>query len=781
MIKYRHLFIFLFLIGQNAIAQQDVYQWRMGIQGGAMHYYGDLNKRFFPKSPLLQNRDWNYLSYGASIEKFLSDSWAIKLNYWNGKSIANDIFTDQNQTIIIDKSNFTRALNAQTQLQALNFQFTYYFDNGKWRSNRAFISPYFTAGIGLVDFKVYADLQDAGGNRYHYWSDNTIRNQAENNPAGQIIRQDGNFETYLSDLQTEGKAYSTRVLQIPLGIGLKFRLSNRLNLNLEMLANYTFTDYLEDVSGNYLTQFSSEIQQIAANPSNSNQVNRGRENDPWNDIYAFTSLGLHYNWGAKKTNFKAPKIFASNNEPTFNAPIIIQKTDTLTNPLTEKDSLVIRRDTLKISPLAPHLVYTQPFQRNLVIGQDSIWLQSNDSSSKPLIPPSQSWYFQPIDTLVQFTSTDKPLLNNQLADNSLVQNPSQNPALIPNSSPTETQDLSKTLNEIAYLEFQIKKKKLENELQALQNPPINNLENKTANQLTVSSLNAKKDSLIQHLNSNSSIQLTEAQNYALQERLRLEKEKQAFYLEQLSALKRANEANQNRLNATVAVPLATNVNPNQTPQKPDNQKFSPSDSLIKAQNIKVDSLAIRQQIRQTLAPDSLLQTHPAWESVSQKIDQLALQMAVEKQTQANAQSNQQLLNEIQTLKNQVLSLQNQLNKPSLVSPPPTRLLTNYEVYFASGLMEIDALQRSKLATIIQQIRASNANCTFVLQGYSDKFGNAAQNMSLSKLRAEKVRDLLLAFGVPWSAIQVEYYGSNHAGNLTNPALDRRVELRVIGN
>jgi outer membrane protein OmpA-like peptidoglycan-associated protein len=774
MMKYRHLFIFLLLIGQSTLAQQDIYQWRIGIQGGVVHTYGDLNQRFFARSPLLQNRDWNYLSYGASLEKFLSESWSIKLNYLNSKSIVNDIFTDQNQLIVVDKSNFKRALNAQTQLQAINFQFTYYLDNGKWRSNRAFISPYFTFGLGLADFKVYGDLLDVAGNRYHYWSDKTIRNQPESNPAGQIIRQDGNFETNLTDLQTEGKVYPTRVLQIPLGIGLKFRLSNRLNLNFEMLANYTFTDYLDDVSGNYLTLFNSEIQQIAANPSNNNQTLRGRENDRWNDIYAFTSVGLHYNLGAKKTTFKAPKIFASNNTPTFNEPIIIQKIDTLKHPITEKDSLVIRRDTLKINPLAPHLVYTQPFQQTLNIGQDSTRFQPAIRTDTLLLKPSQSWYFQPIDTLVQFTATDKPLITRQLTDNTLT----QNTELIPNSSPTETQDLQKTLNEIAYLEFQIKKKKLENELQALQNSPINNLENKTANQLVISNLNIKKDSLTQSLNSNSSVQLTEAQNYALQERLRLEKEKQAFYLEQLSALKRTNEVNQNQMNFAKVVPVPTNLN--QNPQKIDNQSLSPKDSLAKTPKIKADSLAIRQQIAQNFAQDSLAQTHPAWESVSQKLDQLALQMAIERQTQANAQNNQQLLNEIQTLKNQVVGLQNQLNTPKVETPKTPRLLANYEVYFASGVMEVDAPQRQKLANIIRQIRTSEPNCTFVLQGYSDKFGNAQQNMSLSKLRAEKVRDLLLAYGVPLSAIQVEYFGANHAGTPGNPSLDRRVDLQIMG-
>ena len=48
-----------------------------------------------------------------------------------------------------------------------------------------------------------------------------------------------------------GKAYSLFQVSIPYGFGIKLAASKRVNLGLELVFNQTFTDYLDDVSGNY--------------------------------------------------------------------------------------------------------------------------------------------------------------------------------------------------------------------------------------------------------------------------------------------------------------------------------------------------------------------------------------------------------------------------------------------------------------------------------------------------------------------------------------------------
>lgn len=72
------------------------------------------------------------------------------------------------------------------------------------------------------------------------------------------VNQDGVFETNLSDLNTE-KNYPNTVLNIPVGAGLRFRFSELLALHLDYTLHYTFTDYLDDISGDYRMDYESNF------------------------------------------------------------------------------------------------------------------------------------------------------------------------------------------------------------------------------------------------------------------------------------------------------------------------------------------------------------------------------------------------------------------------------------------------------------------------------------------------------------------------------------------
>ncbi len=48
-----------------------------------------------------------------------------------------------------------------------------------------------------------------------------------------------------------GKPYSLFQISIPYGLGVKLAASKRVNLGMELVFHQTFTDYLDDVSGNY--------------------------------------------------------------------------------------------------------------------------------------------------------------------------------------------------------------------------------------------------------------------------------------------------------------------------------------------------------------------------------------------------------------------------------------------------------------------------------------------------------------------------------------------------
>ncbi len=80
------------------------------------------------------------------------------------------------------------------------------------------------------------------------------------NPQGSLADQNGNtYWVNLRPLHTEGegwiagrKEYSLTQLNIPIGVGIKYFLSDNVNIGFEIIYRKLFTDYLDDVSTTYI-------------------------------------------------------------------------------------------------------------------------------------------------------------------------------------------------------------------------------------------------------------------------------------------------------------------------------------------------------------------------------------------------------------------------------------------------------------------------------------------------------------------------------------------------
>jgi hypothetical protein len=82
------------------------------------------------------------------------------------------------------------------------------------------------------------------------------------NPQGSLTDNNGKVTWHdLKPLHTEGqgfaefpdrKEYSLTQINIPMGLGLKYMLSERINISFELLLRKSFTDYIDDVSTNYI-------------------------------------------------------------------------------------------------------------------------------------------------------------------------------------------------------------------------------------------------------------------------------------------------------------------------------------------------------------------------------------------------------------------------------------------------------------------------------------------------------------------------------------------------
>jgi hypothetical protein len=127
-----------------------------------------------------------------------------------------------------DSALKARNLNFQTSLQELSFTGQYFLFN----TSTARINPYAFIGLAIYHYDPYT--YDAAGAKY-----------------------------YLQPLGTEGqglaaypdrKMYALTQFAIPFGGGVRFQVTDGLNIGVEVGLRKLFTDYLDDVSSSYVDQ-----------------------------------------------------------------------------------------------------------------------------------------------------------------------------------------------------------------------------------------------------------------------------------------------------------------------------------------------------------------------------------------------------------------------------------------------------------------------------------------------------------------------------------------------
>ncbi|MGD9879799.1 MAG: OmpA family protein [Reyranella sp.] len=85
------------------------------------------------------------------------------------------------------------------------------------------------------------------------------------------------------------------------------------------------------------------------------------------------------------------------------------------------------------------------------------------------------------------------------------------------------------------------------------------------------------------------------------------------------------------------------------------------------------------------------------------------------------------------------------------APPPAVAPVSYMVFFELGSTKISDQSQNTVAQAAQVFK-SKANARISVTGYADTIGSTAVNMQISTARANKVRDDLIANGVPAAAI-----------------------------
>ena len=191
-------------------------QMEVGLFAGVSNYRGELSPESF-KGGLKQT----HANVGGIFRLGLSNYFGLSLNANYGKISGNDAFASTASRVnrnLSFKSNIFEA-NLLLEFNILGFQ--------PYNYTRTF-SPYLFAG----------------GAFYHYNPKTYFNNQwielKDLGTEGQGI--DG----------TAGKTYSTNQFSIPMGIGVKYAITDKWVLGFKVGARMTFNDYIDDISTSYV-------------------------------------------------------------------------------------------------------------------------------------------------------------------------------------------------------------------------------------------------------------------------------------------------------------------------------------------------------------------------------------------------------------------------------------------------------------------------------------------------------------------------------------------------
>ncbi len=189
-----------------------VQQGEVGITAGAAHYFGDINTRAAINRPKP--------ALGVFFRKQFGNYTGLRISAHYAQVGYSDVYSKNDYQKI-------RNLSFNSNIWELAIQGDFNFFKFIPGDPDHLFTPYVTLGAGVFNYDPYAYL------------------------AGK--------KEFLRPLGTEGqntsykgrKPYSTMALCFPIGIGIKYNISDRFNLSFEVAHRITTTDYLDDVSTTY--------------------------------------------------------------------------------------------------------------------------------------------------------------------------------------------------------------------------------------------------------------------------------------------------------------------------------------------------------------------------------------------------------------------------------------------------------------------------------------------------------------------------------------------------
>ena len=246
-----------------------VHQGDVGITAGVAHYFGDINTRagFNRPKPAL----------GLFFRKQFGNYVGVRLSGHYAQLGYSDRYSK-------NEYQRTRNLSFNTNLWEVAIHGDFNFLKFVPNNTLYYFTPYITIGLGGFTYDPYAYINDK--------------------------------KEFLRPLGTEGqtveyqgrKPYKTLAGCIPFGAGIKYNLTEAVNISFEINHRFTFTDYLDDVSTTYIGQDKFPV--TGTGPTAKLLQDRSYEIDPNNiigiegrqrgfsqqkDQYIMVELGISFN------------------------------------------------------------------------------------------------------------------------------------------------------------------------------------------------------------------------------------------------------------------------------------------------------------------------------------------------------------------------------------------------------------------------------------------------------------------------------------------------------
>jgi opacity protein-like surface antigen len=215
----KNIFILIFIFSLSTVSKAQ-WLWDYGLSVGVSNYLGDIGgkektRRDFVADMKLAKTRWNM---GGFARYKVRPNVSVKLAFEYLRIEGDDKLSS-------NPGRNARNLNFRNDMFDLGLTGEYFFytdnDLGNTYRFRNGFRAYIFAGVG------------------GYYS----------NPKANV----GGSWTKLRPLHTEGVNYSAIGLNIPAGLGFYFTFNKKHRIGYELNYRTTFTDYLDDVSGNYPT------------------------------------------------------------------------------------------------------------------------------------------------------------------------------------------------------------------------------------------------------------------------------------------------------------------------------------------------------------------------------------------------------------------------------------------------------------------------------------------------------------------------------------------------